>query len=394
MSKTGFFGRLLGRRDAKPEDEANPTVPADAAPKGVDGAPEVLLSPEASVSPELPASPDAPIAQDPASEPAPKAEPVPEPVSESGAAAETRQGWFGRLKQGLSKTSSRLTQGLGDLFTKRKLDDDALEDLQDLLITADLGVATAQRVTKILAKTKFGQDVSSEDIRTVLMTEVATILDPVARPLAPDFSRKPHVVLMVGVNGSGKTTTIGKLASHYRAEGRKVVLAAGDTFRAAAVEQLKVWGERTGCPVIARDTGADAAGLAFDAMDEAARQDADLLFIDTAGRLQNKTDLMAELEKIVRVIKKRDPSAPHDVVLVLDATVGQNAHSQVEIFREMVGVTGLVLTKLDGTARGGVLVALAEKFALPVHAVGVGEKASDLRPFDAKVFARSLVGLD
>jgi fused signal recognition particle receptor len=304
------------------------------------------------------------------------------------------EGWLGRLKSGLTKSSSRLTQGIGDLFTKRKLDDEALEDLQDLLITADLGVATAGRVTARLAKARFGQDVDAADIKATLAEEITAILAPVARPLEPDFSHKPHVVLVVGVNGSGKTTTIGKLAKQFRDQGRSVLLAAGDTFRAAAVEQLKVWGDRTGCPVIARETGSDSAGLAFDALAEARRRGDDLLFIDTAGRLQNKADLMEELRKVVRVIKKQDETAPHDVLLVLDATVGQNAHSQVEVFKDMVDVSGLVLTKLDGTARGGVLVALAEKFALPVHAIGIGEKVDDLRPFEAEAFARSLVGLD
>ncbi|MBI5162424.1 MAG: signal recognition particle-docking protein FtsY [Magnetospirillum sp.] len=318
------------------------------------------------------------------------AEPAPAPVP----APETEASWFARMKGGLSKSSSRLTQGLTDLFTKRKLDDEALEELEELLITADLGVATAGRVTRRLAKSRFGEDIDADEIKAALAEEITAILAPVARPLAPDFSRKPHVVLVVGVNGSGKTTTIGKLAKHYRDQGRTVLLAAGDTFRAAAVEQLKVWGERTGCPVIARDTGADAAGLVFDALAQAQAEGADLLFIDTAGRLQNKTDLMDELKKVVRVIKKNDESAPHDVLLVLDATVGQNAHSQVEVFKEMVSVTGLVLTKLDGTARGGVLVALAEKFGLPVHAIGVGEQAGDLRPFAAAGFARSLVGLE
>ncbi|CAA7612210.1 signal recognition particle-docking protein FtsY [Magnetospirillum sp. UT-4] len=312
--------------------------------------------------------------------------PAPEPVPE-------KEGWFARLKGGLAKSSSRLTTGIGDLFTKRKLDDEALEELEELLITADLGLATAQRVTRRLARTRFGQDVDAEDIRAALAEEMAEILTPVAQPLAPDFSRKPHVVLVVGVNGSGKTTTIGKLAKQFRDDGRSVTLAAGDTFRAAAVEQLKVWGERTGCPVICRDTGADAAGLAFDAVAEARARGDDLLFIDTAGRLQNKQGLMEELAKVVRVIKKQDETAPHDVLLVLDATVGQNAHSQVEAFKDMVDVTGLVLTKLDGTARGGVLVALAERFGLPVHAIGVGEQAGDLRPFAAEAFARSLVGL-
>ncbi|MEW5729551.1 MAG: signal recognition particle-docking protein FtsY [Pseudomonadota bacterium] len=303
-------------------------------------------------------------------------------------------GWFGRMKAGLSKSSSRLTQGLADLFTKRKLDDEALEELEELLITADLGVATAARVTRRLAKSKFGQDVTAEEIKAALAEEIAEILEPVARPLELDPELRPHVVLVVGVNGSGKTTTIGKLAKRYKDEGRNVSLAAGDTFRAAAVEQLKVWGERTGCPVIARDTGADAAGLVFDAMKEARARGDDVLFIDTAGRLQNKTGLMEELAKVVRVIKKHDETAPHDVLLVLDATVGQNAHSQVEAFQEMVGVTGLVVTKLDGTARGGVVVALAEKFHLPVHAIGVGEKVDDLRPFSAEDFARGVVGLE
>jgi len=304
------------------------------------------------------------------------------------------ESWFGRMRSGLAKSSSRLTQGLTDLFTKRKLDDEALEELQDLLITADLGVGTVNRVTEHLTKTRLDQDITAEEIKAILVDQISTILEPVARPLEIDPARKPHVVLVVGVNGAGKTTTIGKLATQYKQAGLSVTLAAGDTFRAAAVEQLKVWGERSGCPVIARDTGADAAALAFDAVSQASKQGDDLLFIDTAGRLQNKTDLMAELAKVVRSIKKVDETAPHSVLLVLDATVGQNAHSQVETFRDMVNVTGLVLTKLDGTARGGVLVALAEKFGLPVHAIGVGEQAADLRPFDPRAFAQSLVGLD
>ena len=302
-------------------------------------------------------------------------------------------GWLARIRQGLSRSSSRLSQGIADLFVKRRLDDDALEELEELLIAADLGVATASRVTARLAKSRFNQDIGADEVKAALADEITEILEPVARPLVPDPARKPHVVLVVGVNGSGKTTTIGKLAKLFRDQGLAVTLAAGDTFRAAAVEQLKVWGERTGCPVIAREQGADAAGLAFDALGEAKRRGDDLLIIDTAGRLQNKADLMAELQKLVRVLRKQDDSAPHDVLLVLDATVGQNAHSQVEIFRTMTAVTGLVLTKLDGTARGGVLVALAEKFGLPVHAIGVGEGVDDLRPFDARAFARSLVGL-
>ncbi len=307
---------------------------------------------------------------------------------------ESKVSWFGRLKAGLSRSSSRLTQGIGDLFTKRKLDDAALEELEELLIGADFGVATAAKLTATLAKTRFDQEISPDEIKQSLAEQIAAILDPVAKPLALDPAKKPHVVLMVGVNGSGKTTTIGKLANYYKGQGLKVSMAAGDTFRAAAVEQLKIWGERTGCPVVARAQGADAAGLAFDAVAESAKRGDDLLLIDTAGRLQNKTDLMAELQKMVRVLKKQDESAPHDVLLVLDSTVGQNAHAQVEIFRDLVKVSGLVMTKLDGTARGGVVVALAEKFGLPVHAIGVGEGADDLRPFEARAFARSLVGLD
>ncbi|MBI3445112.1 MAG: signal recognition particle-docking protein FtsY [Magnetospirillum sp.] len=309
-------------------------------------------------------------------------------------APEETSSWFGRLKSGLAKSSSKLTTGLGEFFTKRKLDDEALEELEELLITADLGVATAAKVTRHLAKTRFDQEVTADEIKQTLAEEITRILEPVALPLVLDPARKPHVVLVVGVNGSGKTTTIGKLAKNFKDEGLSVMLAAGDTFRAAAVEQLKVWGERTNCPVIARETGADAAGLAYDAVVESQKRGDDVLFIDTAGRLQNKADLMAELAKLVRSIKKVDDSAPHSVLLVLDATVGQNAHSQVEIFKDMVAVTGLVLTKLDGTARGGVLVALAEKFGLPVHAIGVGEQAGDLRPFEAQAFARSLVGME
>lgn len=302
--------------------------------------------------------------------------------------------WLGRIKSGLARSSAKLTQGIGDLFTKRKLDAAALEELEELLIAADFGVAMAAKVTTRLAKSRFDEEIGADEIREALADEIAQLLGDIARPLIPDPAHRPHVVLVVGVNGSGKTTTIGKLARFYRDQGLRVRLAAADTFRAAAVEQLKVWGERTLCPVVAREQGADPAGLAFDALVEAQEAGDDLLLIDTAGRLQNKADLMAELQKLVRVIKKKDPSAPHDVLLVLDSTVGQNAHSQVEIFRELIAVTGLVMTKLDGTARGGVLVALAEKFGLPVHAIGVGEAVDDLRPFEARAFARSLVGLD
>ena len=302
--------------------------------------------------------------------------------------------WLGRLKAGLSKSSSKLVGGISGIFTKRKLDAAALEELEEVLITADLGPATAAKLTADLAATRFDKEVSDHEVRAALADGITTILDKVAVPLEIVPGRKPHVVLVVGVNGSGKTTTIGKLAQQYKGAGYNVMLAAGDTFRAAAVSQLQIWGERAGCRVIAGKQGGDAAGLAFDAVQTAKAEGADILLIDTAGRLQNRTDLMAGLEKINRVIKKLDPEAPHDCILVLDATVGQNAHSQVEIFRDMVAVTGLVVTKLDGSAKGGVLVALAEKFGLPVHAIGVGEGAEDLRPFEAAAYARDLMGLD
>lgn len=303
-----------------------------------------------------------------------------------------KKGWFSRLTAGLRKSSAKLTGGIGDLFTKRKLDDAALEELEELLITADLGAATAARLTANLAKTRFGKDITGDEVRAAFAEDIAASLVPVAQPLVIDSTKKPFVILVVGVNGAGKTTTIGKLTKQFRDDGKSVTLAAGDTFRAAAVEQLQVWGQRTGAPVIARDTGADAASLAFDALNESGARSDDVLMIDTAGRLQNKDTLMAELAKIVRVIKKKDESAPHAVLLVLDATVGQNAHSQVEVFRDIAGVTGLVLTKVDGTAKGGVVVALAERFGLPVHYLGVGEGVDDLRPFTAEDFAKGLLG--
>ena len=319
---------------------------------------------------------------------APPPAPTPAPAPDSGG------GWLSRLRQGLAKSSSKISEGIGSIFTKRKLDHATLEDLEELLIAADLGPATAAKLTGELARNRFGKEITGEEVRKILAADIAALLGPVAKPLEPDPALKPHVVLVVGVNGTGKTTTIGKLAKQWRDEGRTVMLAAGDTFRAAAVSQLKIWGERTNCPVVARDTGADAAGLAYEALERARREGMDILMIDTAGRLQNKTDLMKELEKVVRVIRKLDASAPHTVLLTLDATTGQNAHSQVEVFQDMVGVTGLVLTKLDGSARGGVVVALAQKFGLPVHAVGVGEGAGDLRPFEPAAFARSLMGLE
>lgn len=302
--------------------------------------------------------------------------------------------WLQRLKQGLQRSSAQLTQGITQIFQRRKLDAAALEELEELLIASDMSVGIAEEVTGKLRKARFGQEVAPQEVKATLAEEVARLLEPVAKPLKLDPALKPHVVLVVGVNGSGKTTTIAKLAQQWKEQGKSVILAAGDTFRAAAVEQLKIWGARTGCPVVARGEGADAAGLAYDALVAAREQNADVLLIDTAGRLHNKAGLMAELQKIVRVMKKVDPAAPHTVLLVLDATVGQNAHAQAEIFREMIGVTGIVMTKLDGTARGGVLVSLAEKYGIPIHAIGVGETADDLRPFDPREFARSLVGLE
>lgn len=306
---------------------------------------------------------------------------------------EKKPGWFSRLKAGLSRSAGQLGEQIGALFTKRKLDQDALDDLEETLIKADLGVSTAARIVKDIAKDRFDKDISAEEIRAALADSVAGLLRPVERPLALEGDR-PQVVLVVGVNGVGKTTTIGKIAARLREDGKSVMLAAGDTFRAAAIEQLKVWGERVKAPVLARETGSDAAGLAFDAVTQARKQKIDVLLIDTAGRLQNKADLMGELAKIVRVIKKQVPEAPHHVLLVLDATTGQNALSQVATFKEICAVTGLVITKLDGTARGGVLVAIADKFGLPVHYIGVGEQAADLQPFSAAGFAQALAGLE
>jgi fused signal recognition particle receptor len=308
--------------------------------------------------------------------------------------SEERRGWFSRLRAGLSKSSSALTEGINQIFTRRRLDAAALDELEELLIASDMGVGVAEEVVAALRRTRFNQEVSPEEVRGALAAEVTRLVEPVMKPLRLDPLKKPFVILVVGVNGSGKTTTIGKLARQYRDEGRRVVLAAGDTFRAAAVEQLQIWGQRTGAPVVVRPQGSDAAGLAYDALAEARDMQADVLLIDTAGRLQNKADLMAELQKLVRSLKKLEPTAPHSVLLVLDATVGQNAHAQAEIFRQVVGVTGIVMTKLDGTAKGGVLVSLAEKYGIPIHLIGIGEAAEDLRPFDAYGYARGLVGLE
>ncbi|MFO1113751.1 MAG: signal recognition particle-docking protein FtsY [Rhodospirillales bacterium] len=307
--------------------------------------------------------------------------------------AAQRVGWLGRLRRGLGRSSSKLAGGIGDLFNKRKLDDEALEDLEELLIMGDLGTETAARLTRALADARFGDEVSGDEVRAALADEVAKVLEPVAQTIAINDAFRPHVILVCGVNGSGKTTTIAKLAHLFHSAGLEVMLAAGDTFRAAAIEQLQIWGQRIGCRVIARPQGADAASLAFEAYEQARAERAHVLLIDTAGRLHNKADLMSELQKICRVLKKIDERAPHDCLLVLDASVGQNAHNQVEVFRDMVNVTGLAVTKLDGSAKGGVVVALADRFKLPVYAIGVGEGRDDMRAFEAGAYARSLLGL-
>jgi fused signal recognition particle receptor len=302
--------------------------------------------------------------------------------------------WWRRLSSGLKRTSSSLGTAVADLVTKRKLDRAMLEEIEDVLLRADLGTEVAARIAEAVGAGRYDKAISVDEVKTVVATEVEKVLAPVAMPLAVDTAKAPFVILVVGVNGSGKTTTIGKLAAKFAAEGHTVMLAAGDTFRAAAIEQLEVWGERARSPVIAGAQGSDSASLAFNALTAAKEQKRDILLIDTAGRLQNKAELMNELEKIVRVIRKVDASAPHAVLLVLDATVGQNALSQVEAFHRTAGVTGLVMTKLDGTARGGILVALAEKHQLPVHFIGVGEGIDDLAPFTARDFSRAIAGME
>jgi fused signal recognition particle receptor len=308
-------------------------------------------------------------------------------------AVQPKRSWFQRLREGLARTSSQLSGQITSLFTKRKLDDDTLQDLEDLLIQADLGVETALRITDTLAAERYGKDVTGADVSRIMASEITKVLSPVAKPLELDLSHKPHVILVVGVNGTGKTTTIGKLAAKLSGAGLKVMLAAGDTFRAAAIEQLNIWAERTGSQIVSSKLGADAAGLAYEAYEQAKLKKSDVLIVDTAGRLQNKAELMAELEKIVRVLGKLDPDAPHTVLQTLDATTGQNAMNQVEIFRNVAGVTGLIMTKLDGTARGGILVGIAAKHKLPVYFIGVGEGIDDLEPFEAKDFAEAIAGV-
>jgi fused signal recognition particle receptor len=371
-----------------PEPEPTPPTPElpEPAPEDVPELPPVRDPIPDPAPVELPdAAPlEAPMPSDPVQAPAPIEFPdetarAPDLVPEPGKAA---PGFLGRLFKREKKT-----------VVRRVLDDDMLEQLEELLIASDMGVDTALRVTANMAEGRFGTKLSTEEIKRLLAQEITRVMDEVARPM-PLYTKKPQVVLVVGVNGSGKTTTIGKLASQFKAAGKQVVIAAGDTFRAAAVEQLQVWGDRAGVPVLTAPEGSDPASLAFDAMKQAEADGADLLMIDTAGRLQNRTDLMEELAKIVRVIRKIDDSAPHNTLLVLDATTGQNALSQVETFQKLADVTGLVMTKLDGTAKGGVLVALADKFGLPIHAIGVGEQIDDLAPFDPEDFAAALTGLE
>ena len=333
---------------------------------------------------------------DAAPEPEPESEPEPEPESASEPEQEPEpesRSWLSRLTGGLAKSSARLTSGITGAFNKRTLDDDALEELEEALILADLGAAPAAKIVADFAKTRFNKEVTDDEIRQALAQQITAILRPVEVPLEIDTSNAPHVILVVGVNGSGKTTTIGKLSQHFTDGGHRVLLAAGDTFRAAAIEQLKIWADRTGSEIVSKEQGTDAAALAFEAITRAKEVGADIVLMDTAGRLHNKADLMDELSKVVRVIKKVQPDAPHDTLLILDATTGQNALSQVEIFRKTADITGLIVTKLDGTAKGGVMVALADKFGLPVHAIGVGETAADLQPFDAEEFARALTGM-
>ena len=407
--KPTFFSRLFGRKDRPsetPEVVGNEPAEAHAAPLHEDmPAVAPLSEPQVEIAPEPPTAESIGAAvidalaagsggefalapPDVAEPPAP-----PEPPAAADRAGEKRS-WWTRLKEGLTRSSSALGTGISDIFTKRKLDDAMLDELEEVLIRSDLGVATAARISQAVGKGRYDRQVSPDDVKTILATEVERVLGPLAVPIAIDAGKTPFVILVVGVNGSGKTTTIGKLAAKFTGEGKRVTLAAGDTFRAAAIAQLRIWGERFGCTVIAREQGSDAASLAYEALVEARDGGADILLMDTAGRLQNRTELMAELEKIIRVMKKVDASAPHAVLLVLDATVGQNAMNQVDIFGKVAGVTGLVMTKLDGTARGGILVAIADKFKLPIHFIGVGETAEDLEPFSARDFAEAIAGVD
>ena len=378
-----------GKRPRKPKSEA-PAAPPPAGPAAREGAkpPE-----ERAPGTREKGTPDEPDLPSPATEPEKSEDDKPSQASAESALA-PRRSWFTQLRSGLARTSSALSDNLTSVLSRRKLDAETLDELEDALIKADLGVAMAARIRSSLASTRHDRALSPLHLREVLAAEVAKVLAPVAEPFVLDKNAQPHVILLVGVNGTGKTTTAAKMAHRFIRDGSSVMLAAADTFRAAAIDQLKVWGGRVGAEVVAKDVGADPAGVAYEALERAKAEKLDVLIIDTAGRLQNKSDLMAELAKIVRVLKKLDPQAPHSVVLVLDATTGQNALNQVQIFQEIAGVTSLVVTKLDGTARGGILVAVAERFGLPVNAIGVGEGIDDLQAFDAEEFARAIAGLD
>jgi fused signal recognition particle receptor len=410
MALRDLWTRLRGSDPAQPgpppepprHDPPQPPAPPEAPPRP----PEPPAAPpppvEDPVVPDAPAETPPPLREPPADAPPVELPPpsqLPPAEAPPPQAADTeepaRKGWFTRLKAGLARSTAKLTESVTAVFTKRKLDDAALEELEETLIAADLGVAASQRIVEGFRRTRFGKEVSDEEVKATLAEEIAAILAPVARPLVIEAARAPHVVLVVGVNGTGKTTTIAKLGRQYRDQGLRTGFVAGDTFRAAAVEQLQVWADRTGARFFPpAKAGADAAGLAFDALTTARAEGLDVLLVDTAGRLHNKTALMEELRKVIRIIRRVDAGAPHSVLLVLDATTGQNAVQQVKVFGEMVDVTGLAVTKLDGSAKGGVVVALAQEFGLPVHVVGVGEKAEDLRPFEARDYARGLLGLD
>jgi fused signal recognition particle receptor len=399
--KPSFFQRLLGVGEEAPKPAETPPPPKQEPP----GKRPAKNEPPKDRPPreEPPARERLPkeASAKPKRSPKPKFAPAPGPNQRlhratqeipKAATPEPRRGWFDQLRSGLARTSSALSDNIASALTRRKLDEHMLDRLEEVLIKADLGVAMAARIRAKIASGRYDKGIDADAVRDVLATEIASVLAPVAQDFVLQPGARPNVVLVVGVNGTGKTTTIGKMAHVFRRRGLSVMLAAADTFRAAAIDQLKIWGERVGAEVVAKQAGADPAGVAFEAFERARDDGKDVLLIDTAGRLQNKSYLMAELAKIVRVLKKLDASAPHGVILVLDATTGQNALNQVEIFKEIAGVTGLVVTKLDGTARGGILVAIAERFKLPINAIGIGEGLEDLKPFDAQDFARAIAG--
>ncbi|MGH6826308.1 signal recognition particle-docking protein FtsY [Methyloceanibacter sp.] len=379
-----------GKRPRKPKSKAPAAVPPPAGPATREGASQPEERAPGTREKGTPEEPDPP---QPATEPQKTEDDKPSKASAQSELA-PRRSWFTQLRAGLARTSNALSDNLASVLSRRKLDEETLDELEDALIKADLGVPMASRIRQALAATRHERGLSPQGLRDLLAAEIAKVLAPVAKPFVLDARAHPHVILLVGVNGTGKTTTAAKLAHYFMRAGSSVMLAAADTFRAAAIDQLKVWGARVGAEVVSRGVGADPAGVAYEALERARAEKRRVLIIDTAGRLQNKADLMAELAKIVRVLKKLDVAAPHSVVLVLDATTGQNALNQVETFQEIAGVTSLVATKLDGSARGGIVVAIAERFGLPVSAIGVGEGVDDLQPFDAEDFARAIAGLD